>query len=927
MRIKIALIICSLSLSRFSNSQNIETNFKNIDLKNLSADAFKMINYELALRKEKGIKNIREQKKFYLDELSKDTILINKYIQTYQEAFEKAKNSIIQGDVIKALKTQDVAKFGLDEVKSYQLYPDFRSVDSFLVTGIRLSITNYSKGTLTEVLNNPNKIAVFDAIAKKCIAYALQSKIVDAGKNIITEEEAKSIIQNIIPVDLIQKSFNNGMLVGEETVLKIQASLVALYPSIQKEFNSIAKNVPNKSELIKDFENVCETVSVDLRKEFRDLRKGLDTLVSNELKVVNTIAGFKRDIDERTKELNKIVDKSGQKYKELLTEVMVKSEIISGFMSNTLNVTSAIQNLQNGPVGYLINKDKRESLIQNLEQLKIPTLTGAIAGLGDLAGLLKGIPGAKQVEKYVGYAKQALNVGKSIVGLVSSFTPLGFVSAISGLGNLLGGLFGGGGPSKEEQMIDELRKDMMHEFEKVHAQLSIMDKKLDLIISKIDTLIAFAKTINENIVRGFEYQGNKLDYLAYIEETNFNLVKSLVFKDYNKCIELNEKSTGWEFKSVANLEAMHKARGIEIDKCLTSLFVDFSNPYNSWFFNEQNSIQSDDIKKQYSNWKNIISPSFSIFKDQYSTESDKNLLLKALLTLTFPVKETHASQYLLGETFKALEIDNSEKYVSDSILNSGLNSKLIVNYVENYLHFLPYYEFSEQPGDWRYSFLDYLKRAASNPEILTERKKKIIEDLQYFLKLTNSSLAQQSLYSGHLLLQRIHSILFKTGARNQENLDNAIKLLENNHLLATNFATFLINNSFYGPNSDSLRATFLEKYYACKADTSKCTSLNSFVEAEYPYLRFAFDSKFKMIELKIDKSITGIKEITLPVPDPIVVFQDKMLYTEGLYHLIDIKRRIINKLIDYTFTEYLPEREKEAQISSEHFKYLYPLSK
>lgn len=911
-----------------TDAQNIESDFKGINLRYLSADAFKIINNELANGKDKEVLKIQMQKKDFLEKLINDTTLINLYIQTYQEAFEKAKQDIIEGDIISLVPSENALKYGIDEMKSVQFHHGYRSVDSFLVTGIRLSFVNYSKDALNELLKK--KHMAFETLAKKCIFYAYHAKMIDQKKDSLTIANIKRITDPIFSKLSTDKRLKGTSLVSDGAVLKLQTAIFRIYPSIKNGLSSIMNDSRLLDKITTEFNDVCAEVGVHLINKFKDLRDGLYSLVKNEEKATDVITELKKDIENQLKQIKNITNKESEGYKTLITEVVVKSDIVSKFTSNGLEVSSLIRNIQSGPISYLIDKEKRDELVKNLGELKVPTLSSALSTAGDLANLLNGVPGANQVGKYLGFAKHALGVGKSIVGLVTSFTPMGFISALSGLGNLAGSLFGVGGPSRTEELINELDKNMMKEFRKVHAQFSELDKKLDVIISKIDTLIVFAKTINENIVKGFEYQGQKLDYIIYLEESNFEKLRLALNKEYNICIKLKNDTSINKFFNFRDYDEIYTGRATEINPCLRTLFAEFSSPESISFFDLYNSKVElpEDIKKLYSNWKDIFSPAYEIFRDQY--DSRDTLYAKAYNTLMFPVAETHLSQYLLSEMPQNLELKSlSVKPKLDENIKNVLSWQLIIQFVENYFHNLPRYEFSNQTSNHfkPYSFDEYIKLAAKSPRVLKRRKDKIIADLQYFQKLINTSLAQQSLYSGHLILQRIHSILFKTGAMSKDNFKHVISLLKNNYLLASNFATFLINNSLYGQKSDSLRAFFLENYYQCKRDDSKCSTLDNLIKAENPFLQFRYNAKTKSVELVIVKSAAGLEDdICLPVPDPLVVVNDKMLYTQGVYHLIEMKKMIINKLIDYKFTEYLPEPGKGNRIDSEYYKYLYPLS-
>jgi hypothetical protein len=175
------------------------------------------------------------------------------------------------------------------------------------------------------------------------------------------------------------------------------------------------------------------------------------------------------------------------------------------------------------------------------------------------------------------------------------------------------------------------------------------------------------------------------------------------------------------------------------------------------------------------------------------------------------------------------------------------------------------------------------------------------------LYITRSAIAQQSLLAGHLLLDPIYNSLFGYSTDTKVH-SLAIKVLNSNKLLATNFSTYLINNNI--DMSNRLKLETLMKN--ALSDEKSLNDLNNLIMVND--ILFLVDKSTNKLYLMFERNA---QKIQLPIADYSSLFDNKMINTDALYSLSQTQQNIKSKLIDLKLPKNFEAKSKDI------FKYHY----
>ena len=162
------------------------------------------------------------------------------------------------------------------------------------------------------------------------------------------------------------------------------------------------------------------------------------------------------------------------------------------------------------------------------------------------------------------------------------------------------------------------------------------------------------------------------------------------------------------------------------------------------------------------------------------------------------------------------------------------------------------------------------------------------------------------------MMEPIYNTLFGHKS-NDKDLELALKVIENDQILARNFSTYLINKNI------SIRDTLKIKSLFDSSITmpEKLDSLNKLISLNDIIFKVNPDKKLYLTLYR-----TG-QNVELLCPDFNYIVSDKMVYPESIFSLLETREKINSKLIDLTFTKNIDSKSDFLQ----QCKYYYENSK
>jgi hypothetical protein len=672
---------------------------------------------------------------------------------------------------------------------------------------------------------------------------------------------------------------------------------------------------------------VEKRVTDEVRKEFRELGESVANLTKNQEEIVETLDSIKATVRQNERrirvleaEMVTVKNDVGQlkrvqdEHTKLISQNALQISILSEYTFQGLNTEQKLEALKKGHFDNIFEKEAdKKSLVDKLEKIKT---TETIVSVGQnvsayanqsydflvQTGMLKG-KDAQRVGKFVKYLTSAIQVGAGAAKLYAG-DPSGVLNIMAGVG----GLFSGS-PQKsaELQFLEQMYEVMNQRFDKIDQHLTVIESKLDALG---EAVIDMHKTL----MASFQIVGGELERINWKIDNLYQITSALLFKDYDACrnIEKARIENGVEFVTYSDYGDFHSQ---DIGKCLRGM-NDLSISNNNVFFYftaVRNEANKDFVDYEVTQ---VYEPMRELFRATYRAR-----ISDAIAALLYPTKTIRDT----NKPLLALKGAGGPNPVEPNVvLANYLNYELIDQFTGLLLTYLPYYEISWDNADFKPDSLDaYLSRNVIQRGV---KNTLVRARLQKLLDLTDIAIAQQSLVAGNLMLEPTHTILF-TGNQKREDIILTSSILRKNKLFARNFASLLLHKNLgisetKKVNGEVVSASrypeFLKEYERVRQAPGEVASLNKFI-----YLN---DVKFKYnaADGKIYLTFTRIgDEIDILVPEPAAVLGNQMHNTEALFSLLETRQKLVNKLLDISFTRNAAALPANTGATEDHFKYSF----
>ncbi|MFG1481425.1 hypothetical protein ABMA74_00835, partial [Halobacteriovorax sp. HFRX-1_3] len=520
---------------------------------------------------------------------------------------------------------------------------------------------------------------------------------------------------------------------------------------------------------------------------------------------------------------------------------------------------------------------------------------------------------SKEIKEVLQYGIAAANITASI----ASGNYLGAAVAITGL-------FGkNSGPSAEELRHQQLMETLGIIDEKLNQALEnqkLIYEKLGEIEKSISKLATSLKEVEKNLLTEVGFIQGDLAFILNMLNQNDQTVRKLDL--CNDFLKSRSELNMYKEQRYASFETTHDPLSLE-------QYLNFNKGYFVEWKDLENHYSTFKEKRDFSFKANCMYPLQTLFstskerssfyrspllmgsyvKDSTSLNSQVlapvyNPLLKKLLHL-YPISYQLNEDIVLNKALKAYmtlatseyhflsSYDEYSNHLTEEKLSKALeesddiNSSNIEMAMKNILHPPKIIKY----GHMLLETLPYHDLVRSNDKLLSKENidqanfvdgsEETFNSLKKLIPIVNSAMAQQQVFSGMLVLERLHQDLLGTNGSNEKKA--SLNILKSSPLLLKNYIRYRIysdlvsnrrNDTLKG--SDSLETVFI-------------TNLNTYTEN---YNK----NKLNLNELKRD--LGGLLTNNV-IPDPASLQEFKYLQTSDYYSLRNLKMEIYRLLSYY----------------------------
>ncbi|AZA86444.1 hypothetical protein EG349_06415 [Chryseobacterium shandongense] len=871
-------------------SQSILDEYKKFDINGSSSEVMYAIenDFRQSPNKDFVILKSNEQLKYPL----KNERQVQDYIASFNTSLEVAKKDIQMNELIWKAENE-IRKYGVNVLSNYALALPSKHITNFLVPAIQrghelyvdrefqlklekndakvdqmiVDLTNilYTKGIDLTTANDEAAFNNLFELAHKRIP-ALGKEEYGVFNKELTKRAYDFIKTNRSDINLLKVKVDNYRKTVKEFDLKLTEFQKNITEEVTTELNNVGESIiklnKNQNEIFETLDGIQQRIT-DNNVRIKQLEHEMNGLQNN-------IGLLKSKQDEHS---------------VLIAQNSFQIDILSGYTFQNLNTNQKIDALAKGHFDNVFQPGEKEKLLKELNEIKTKeTIISVASGVEQYSSAIYG----GLVNSGILKGEDAVKVGKfmSVVSIVSGAARV-YAGDVSGLTSIVSGIGGFSGkpkPSAEMQMLQKMMNFMNERFNRIDENLRRIDSKIDALS---ETTLDMYKTMSLS----FQFSFDQMDRIIWKTDILNKKATMLLFQDYEKCRELTD---AWDRIDVKlNTYADYQKYFIqETQQCLQSL----SNlPNNNFYFTVATNRYLKDEKEIEYEIKEIYNPTKELFTLYYDKDINN-----ATFSLMFPFNMSSDANkpYYLLSNIASQEIPDQTKALDDLY-----NFDMINEFVDFSMRLSNY--FLIKGGNVNFAplkLIDYLR----------DSNKSINNDLvqRRFLKLndiTRSAIAQQSLLAGHLLLDPIYNSLFGYSTDLKTN-NLAIKVLNNNKLLATNFSTYLINNNI--DMSDRQKVETLMKN--ALSDEKALADLNSLIGIND--ILFVVDKNKDKLYLSFERNNQKIK---LPVADFNSLFDNKMINTDATYSLSQTQQNINSKLIDLKLPKNFDGKHKNI------FKYYY----
>lgn len=702
----------------------------------------------------------------------------------------------------------------------------------------------------------------------------------------------------------LENKVDSGNKQINDSIEKLNTATNDLVESSKRGFENVTQQNNTTQSLVKENATKIDKVGSDIIHELAKVETKIDDATATIVdKVSSGIDNVKKQATQNQNILKKHLDLISIKADyniaissevlETVKGIEGETKSIGKYMFLQMSVSMQKEVLEKGDLDFVktLHIDERTKLklqaqqIINKQTMQSNIQTGlAVAGaMLDLATNM-GLP-PKQAAFIGQTINLAGNIGNTIVACLAPPNPIGIVT---GVFKVIGSIFGFFRKKKEDPTLKALNQ-IQTSLQAMHTDMIKGFNALqNLAVANQKQLLQYMEYQTQLIQNGFEQLSERLVRIENKQEDILFILMNILDQ---------HKPLFYKYSKILNDDVFEKfgdfAKFVESYPDFTSILPELkkrvandkeTQVYYDYLMAKKQ--RNDQTTNRYIDFEfaEIYQPMLKIFNVFFSTPEENNNAISALF---FPAKYIGDSLTLMWEVTESQQIGHNN---TPRLLEEGsyYHPDSIIFTANLFLQCCVFFDIAKNKDyDPCKDSKEYLEMIQNNTKLLPNRNKERINETQNLLYYTNRAIAQQTLLAGHLLLSPIYYALMEASV-NPETQQKITKLFDNNYLLSTNFANYLLADLLQ-INSSQTKETNLTNYTT--AYTQKDLKAVEYLNRQ--------DIQFV---LKNNNLCLHFKNVTIACPTPEQVTSQEMIYPNTLYELFLTKQKLEEKLIALQLT-------------------------
>lgn len=706
----------------------------------------------------------------------------------------------------------------------------------------------------------------------------------------------------------LEDKVDSGNKKINDSIEKLNTATNDLAESSKRGFENVTQQNNTTQSLVKENATKIDKVGSDILHELTKVETKIDSATNTIVeKISSGIDDVKKQATQNHNTLTKHLDKISIKADyniELSTEVLGTVKGIEGetkslgkYMFLQMSVSMQKEVLEKGDLDFVktLPPEERKKQIRQAEQIinkqaMQSNIQNGLAVAGAMLDLATSMGLPPKQAAFIGQTiNLAGNIGNTIVACLAPPNPIGIVT---GVFKVIGSIFGFFKKKKEDPTLKALSQ-IQSSLQAMHNDMIKGFNALqNLAVANQKQLLQYMEYQTQLIQNGFEQLSERLVRIENKQEDILFILMNILDQHKPLFNKYSPILNDYIFEKFGDF-----AKFVESYPDFTSILPELkkrvaddkeTQVYYDYLMAKKQ--RNDQTTNRYIDFEfgEIYQPMLKIFNTFFSTPEEKNNAISALF---FPAKYIGDSLTLMWEVTESQQIGHNN---TPRLLEEGsyYHPDSIIFTANLFLQCCVFFDIAKNKDyDPCKDSKEYLEMIQNNTKLLPNRNQERINETQNLLYYTNRAIAQQTLLAGHLLLPPIYYALMEASV-NPETQQKIAKLFDNNYLLSTNFANYLLVDLLQINNSQT-KTTNLSNY------------ITAYTQKDLQVIKYLNNHQDIQFVLKNNNLCLTFKNVTIACPTPEQVTSQEMIYPNTLYELFLTKQKLEEKLIALQLTTNL----------------------
>lgn len=702
----------------------------------------------------------------------------------------------------------------------------------------------------------------------------------------------------------LENKVDSGNKQINDSIEKLNTATNDLAESSKRGFENVTQQNNTTQSLVKENATKIDKVGSDILHELTKVEAKIDGATNTIVeKISSGIDDVKKQATQNHKTLTKHLDTISIKADyniaissevlETVKDIAGETKSIGKYMFLQMSVSMQKEVLEKGDLDFVktLHIDERKKLTLQAQQIinkqaMQSNIQNGLAVAGAMLDLATSMGLPPKQAAFIGQTiSLAGNIGNTIVACLAPPNPIGIVT---GVFKVIGSIFGFFRKKKEDPTLKALSQ-IQSSLQAMHNDMIKGFNALqNLAVANQKQLLQYMEYQTQLIQNGFEQLSERLVRIENKQEDILFILMNILDQHKPLFNKYSPILNDYIFEKFGDF-----AKFVESYPDFTSILPELkkrvaddkeTQVYYDYLMAKKQ--RNDQTTNRYIDFEfaEIYQPMLKIFNTFFSTPEEKNNAISALF---FPAKYIGDSLTLMWEVTESQQIGHNN---TPRLLEEGsyYHPDSIIFTANLFLQCCVFFDIAKNKDyDPCKDSKEYLEMIQNNTKLLPNRNQERINETQNLLYYTNRAIAQQTLLAGHLLLPPIYYALMEESV-SKEIQQKIAKLFDNNYLLATNFANYLLADLLQINNSQT-KTTNLSNY------------TTAYTQKDLQVIKYLNSQDIQFV-LKNNNLCLTFKNVTIACPTPEQVTSQEMIYPNTLYELFLTKQKLEEKLIALQLT-------------------------